>query len=161
MTTAGLEEDAQGMLETFVNETSGEWSGPPAYHGGSYVYPAETTNGRADLSLPGQAILNRIRLRRLIKGPTSRRRGPLSLCLPVRRDASLRLHGTLVQLEEDDSHVAGQSDNREFPYSYQSDKEKPGRGNKMESGDVNLNARLTSELRFTLPGGKNNTFDPA
>lgn len=44
-TEPGREEDAQGMLETFVNETSGEWTGPPPYHG-SYVYPVETTNGR-------------------------------------------------------------------------------------------------------------------
>lgn len=29
------------MLETFVNETSGEWTGSSLYHG-SYVYPAET-----------------------------------------------------------------------------------------------------------------------
>lgn len=47
------------MAETFVNETSER----------PYVYPTETTNlRRADLSLPGQPILNRIRLRRLIKG---------------------------------------------------------------------------------------------
>lgn len=102
--TTGLEEVAQGMLETFVNETSGEWIGPPAYHGGSYVYPVETTNGRADLSLSGQAILNRIRLRRLIKGPTSRGHFPPSLSFTL---CLFGFVGPLDQDDEDDSHVDG------------------------------------------------------
>ena len=63
--------------ERWVDRTS------TAYHGGSYVYPAETTDARADLSLSGQAILNRIRLRRLIKGPTSLVDVSLSLSLSL------------------------------------------------------------------------------
>lgn len=103
---AALEEDAQGMHETFVNETSGEWTGPPAYHGGSYVYPAETTNGRADLSLSGQVILNRIRLRRLIKGPTSLVDVSLSLSFTLFVSGVLSPYVHFGSLEEDDSHVA-------------------------------------------------------
>lgn len=72
------------MAETFVNETSER----------PYVYPTETTNlRRADLSLPGQPILNRIRLRRLIKG--------VSLSLPL---PGYSFPGRCC--EQEDTHVA-------------------------------------------------------